>query len=404
LRGPKELDSATYYIDRSIKVKRNYYPQNQLSLAESLYFKAELHDELGLLSEAENVYREVQAIYEEKFNDDNFMLGRLYSSMSTCFRDQFDFKNALEYAERSVQILRKDTLNNLNRLATAITIHANIYTLQEDYQASIPIYNGLLKLIENFSQLNRYRYFVYFNLATAYTNSHEFNQAKYYLDESYSIIKTYLPDNPNYEAYHYLLYGEYYLYSGKLKLARKFLYEADQIYQEQVQYETRYHSTCNELIGDLYVKQNKIDSALQFYQKALIVYLNNFEDDNIYSNPESQDDPDKREIFDILYKKAKAWKKYYDLRGDPGYLNKALSIYNLIDDLNDQARNSKLKDASLLILSDYYHGGYELAIDCAYELFRQTNDTIYLENAFHSPAGCVFHNRHLTYAGYHPAV
>jgi len=382
LRGPKKIDSAKIYFDRSINIKRKYHTVEILSLAESLFFKAELMDDLNMLSTAEEIYREIQNIYEDNLEDNNMLLGRLYSSMSTCLRDQFDFKNALDYAERAVQILRQDSINNLNRLAVATFFYANIYTRQDEYESSIPIYLELLNLIQNHDNLDRFLYFVYSNLATSYTNSHQFDNAQHCLNAFYSTITKDGSIIPYNEAFYFLLCGEKCLLSNQLDDARKYLFTANNIYRRDVTYDTFNYSLCNELIGDLYHKLDLQDSALLYYQNALIIYMDNFVNQDIYVNPETQDDPDKREIFDILYKKARAWRRYFELTDNISYLIEALNLYNRIDDLNDQARNSNLKDASLLILSDYYHNEYERAIDCAYELFQLTRDSIYLNNAF----------------------
>jgi len=382
LRHTEKHDSAEIYIDRSIDNKRKYHIQNVFSLAESLFFKAEYFTKLRMLSRAEETYREILAIYENNVKKDHILLGRLYSSMTVCLRDQFDFKNALDYAERAVQILRLDSMNNLNRLATATFFYANIYSRHDNYESSIPIYVDLLRLIQAHKELERFYYYVYSNLATSYTNTKQFDRAQFCLNEFYKTISNQGSIDPYNKAYYHLLYGEYYNRANRVNESIDHLLLADNIYEREVQLATNEHSLCNEWIGDNYYRLNLVDSALKYYQNALIIYLDNFEEENVLSNPASQDDPDKREIFDILYKKAKAWRKYYDLAGDPAYLKEALKIYNLIDKLNDQARDSKLKDASLLILSDYYHDGYEMAIDCTFELFQQTLDSTYLDNAF----------------------
>jgi CHAT domain-containing protein len=382
LRGTGYFDSAALYIERSIDTKRKYHPQNFYSIAESLFFQAELYKQKQMLKKAEETYREVMLIYETHFPDDNILLGRVYSSLSACLRHQFDFKNALDYGGRAIQILGRDSINNFRRLVTATFFYANTYTYQQEYKSSIPIYQKLLKLIQNKDGMQDYLYLALTNLATAYTNTSQFEKAIHCLNESERILNEYYPGDLDNRAFVLLLYGECYLRGDDLKNAKKYLFSADGFYHNEVNNATDYHSTCEELIGDLYYKLNLPDSALHYYQNALIIYLDNFNNEDIYANPESQDDPDKREIFDTLYKKAKAWRKYYDLEGDHNYLVEALDIYNIIDKLNDQARNSKLKDASLLILSDFYHDGYEMAIDCAWELFRQTQNTEYLDQTF----------------------
>ncbi|MBS0000420.1 MAG: tetratricopeptide repeat protein, partial [Cyclobacteriaceae bacterium] len=387
-RGSINIDSAAFYIDRSIEIKTNIFREktmdrvDRLSLAESLFFRAEVYNDMNHLSKAEEFYRETISIYENIFTADHFLLGRVYSSLSSTLRMQFDFKNAVDYQQRAMLIFKKDSSNNLNRMVTAILFLANIYSFWEDYQSAIPIYLDLLKLKNEYNLSQGYLFLIYANLGNAYTVTKQFEQAKFCIDNAYKILNPDSPDYFSYESYTIHLYGDYYLGCNDFINARKYLFKAADIYEKVLSHEKNDFAICNESIGDMYYNLDLPDSALYYYQKALVIYLDNFDNENILSNPESQDDPDQREIFDFLYKKARAWRKYYDIGGDLNHLKEALQVYNLIDNLNDQARNSKLKDASLLIMSDYYHDGYELAIDCAYELFRQTQDKLYLDNAF----------------------
>ena len=80
---------------------------------------------------------------------------------------------------------------------------------------------------------------------------------------------------------------------------------------------------CNELFGDKhyevfdsyrylgnhYEKQGKLDQALIYYQKSLIAGLYDFNDKNIYTNPQSYDSIPKEAAFSILFDKARTFRK-----------------------------------------------------------------------------------------------
>jgi CHAT domain-containing protein/tetratricopeptide (TPR) repeat protein len=386
-RRYEENDSAFLFLSRSIDKKSSIFNDRilsraeNLSLAESYYFFAQVLDDLNQLARAEEYYRKTISIYEKVLEAEHILVGRAYSSLSTTLRDQFDYKNAVDYAEKSIQIFKQDTLSNLNRLATGVLFLANIHSFMENYEASVPVYRELMKLIGKYDHLNHLLWFVYAGYGNALSHTGNFEEAELYIHEAEKILNAYYPDDLYSKAFNLLLYGDLYIKSRNLDKAAKYLFQASDLFGNNFKND-EYHAMCMESVGIYYHQLNMPDSALYYFQQALIIYLDDFEDENIFSNPVAQDDPDKREIFDFLYKKAAAWRQFYDREGNQEYLVEALKVYNLIDNLNDQARNSKLKDASLLMLSDYYHEGYELAIDCAFELYSQTEERQYLDNAF----------------------
>lgn len=377
-----ELDSAAYYIDRSIDIKKKYHKDEIISLTESLFFRAEIYTSLNYPAKTEELYRKILSLYKNKINDDHILYGRLYSSLASCLRIQFDFKNAIDYAEMALNIYRMDSANNPNRLVVGSIIYANIFLTYNDYDAAIPIYLNLLNQLKHSDRYKGWMRDYYVNLITAYLKTEQLNNARNYLEEDHSFLANNgLMSNFN-KAIYLLQSGQYNLACNNVDKSRNYILEALDIYKKNIPDQTDDYSYGYTLLGDMYMKTGQIDSALINYQKSLIIYLDNFDNDDIYSNPRSQDDPDKRKIFNVLYRKARAFRVYYEQKGKITYLREALNIYNLIDKLNDQARSSMLKETSLMILNDYYHSGYEMAIDCAYELFRQTQDTSYLNNAF----------------------
>lgn len=377
-----ELDSATSYIERSLRLNRDYFVQDSLGLAEILFFRAELFDEQGRLTNAEDLYRQIENIYNSILPETHFLYGRLFSYLGICLRDQLDYRNAIDYIDRAILIFSQDSTNNLNRLAVVNSYLASIYSAQKKYKPAISIRENLLKLIQNNSQLERFRLYSYSNLISDYIDSHQFEKAKYYLDAYLKFVTSSGSISSLDEAFLFLYSGQYFLEKNDLSNAKINLRKSNNLYEKKVQFDINNHTTCNELFGDLYLKNNSPDSALYYYQQALIVYLDDFNNENIYSNPETQDDPNQREIFDIMYRKARAFRRNFDMTDDISHLKEAFHIYNLIDKLNDEARNSNLRDASLLILNDYYHQEYEKAVDCAYELFNLTNKNEYLDSAF----------------------
>ncbi len=376
------FDSSLYHMNRSIELKRKQDDIGNMSLTESLFFKAELLVKLNIQSGAEKLYREIIDIYNEIFPDENHFYGRVYSSLASCLRQQFDFSNAIAYGKRSVQILRHGPRENPNLLATAMIILANIYTDYGEHESSVPLYLDILdKLHETDNELY-YSWHAYSHLAQCYYQMGKFEEAENYLDQYINIINS---ENLGISilSFHYILYGDFYIHTREFDKARKYLFTAKKYYDNELKNEIRESIECYERIGNFYLELNRYDSALIYFQKTITKLVDDFSNEDIYANPVLSVNPGERKLYDLLYKKAGAFRKKFKKTPDTRYLNAALEVYRLIDDLNDNTRNSKLKDASLLLLTEYYRDEYEKAIESAFLLFNRTDDPYYIKEAFH---------------------
>jgi CHAT domain-containing protein/tetratricopeptide (TPR) repeat protein len=375
------LDSAALYIDRSTDLKKRFFSDNELSISENLFFRAELYDAMSQLEKSEGIYREIEQIYDDHLTEDHILYGRLYSYIGICLRKQLDYTNATDYINKSLRIFSLDSTNNLNRIANVTLYLASIYSMQNKHEEIFQPLENLYTLIQQNQQLERFLRYYYENLIPAYLQTDQLDKAQSSIQAYQNYIQ---PDESEdlYDiAYIHLIRGQYHLKRKKYPDAREQVEKAIALFSGPLQSPAEF-SSCYQLLADLYLEQDLPDSSLKNYQKALIVYIENFENENIYANPEANDDPDQRQVFTILYGKANAFRKYYDLTGEISYLKEALHIYNLVDKLYDEARNSNLRDASLLILNEYFHREYERAIDCAYELFILTQAEAYLDSAF----------------------
>ena len=378
-----QKDSALFYHDKGIEIKRRLYGKASLTLAESYRFKAQYLIDFESLPLSEKLYREAINMYEEFLPVDHFILGKVYSSLSSVLKKEFDYDNAVMYAEKSVEILENAIPGNPNTLVIALIILANAHNEFDKFHLSTQYYDRALELIENNINVNqRYLSYIYLALVINYARNDNPEKAFEFLRKYEKTFLTNEELSLSDSAYLNDLYGLVYMSDKKYQLAKYYTKKALSQYRSLYGSENSNISPVFETLGSIYERTEEYDSSLYSYQMALISLLEGFNEENIYSNPSEVNNPNAFRQYDILYKKASLLKQRYFKTKDIKDLNAALKTYILIDKLNDYSRNSRMADASLLVLNEYFSAEYEKGIDCAYLLYQKTKSINYLDTAF----------------------
>jgi len=376
------FDSAIYYHDKSIDLRKELFGEQAFELADNYYFKGQLYHRMSNYSKAEELYRSAIEIYSLYLPENHDTFGRLYSELTKCLRVQFDFMNAIQYGKQSIEITKDNPKKKLRQLVTTYISLANVYNEIEQWEEAIFYYSEATGLIDSDENLYRiYAPYLNLNMASMHILDDQLIRGKELLDKGYNLLVQTKSQISSLWAFSYLLYGVYFTRTDQFDLAKEHLFEAINMFDSLSM--QQFLSNSYEYTGDCYQQFSMPDSALYYYQLALITLVEDFSDMDINKNPTKYDVQDVSRLYDILYKKASAFRKYYMFNQDQvKYLNSSLDIYLLINRLNDETRNSPTTDASLLLINEYYRPEYEKGIDCAYELFRLAGDLEYVEKAF----------------------
>ncbi|MEI6764259.1 MAG: CHAT domain-containing protein [Bacteroidota bacterium] len=136
--------------------------------------------------------------------------------------------------------------------------------------------------------------------------------------------------------------------------------------------------------GYYWLKMNKPDSALYYYQKALIAVSTGFDDMSFLKNPDIKSTPFVMHLGNALNGKAKAYAlmaEVYPAQKEY-YLNLSLRTYEKAMDLLSMVQKSYMVEDSKLFLSELGTPIYLEAIDVAVKLHSLTRKQIYLARAF----------------------
>jgi len=379
-----QKDSALLYHDKGINIKRKLYGNQSLTLAESYRFKAECLTYMESYSMGEKLNRTAMKMYEDLLPSDHFLLAKVYSSLSSVLRLEFDYENAVIYAEKSVDILEKANPGNINSYVISLIILGNTHNVFNRFHLSLRYYNKALQLIEGDQNVNQdYLLNIYLASTINYALSDNPEEALKFL---HLYEEVFLDDavelSGSDSAFLNDIYGLVYLSDKKYDLARKHAKRSVDQFTSYLGLKNPDLSAAYYTLGNIYVEVEEYDSALYYFQHSLVCLLDKFNNLEIYSNPHEVDNPNAFRQYDILYKKASSLQKRFFKNNIIKDLKVALSTYTLIDKLNDYSRNSRMADASLLVLNEYFSAEYEKGIDCAYLLYQETGDIDYLDTAF----------------------
>ncbi len=383
LSRTERFDSAMYFHEKDISLQERILGEQSESIAESFRHYGQCLADYGNLSQGEKYIRKSIEIFAEDYPPDNLIFGRLYGTLSSILRRKYDYENAVLYAEMSSNI-SKNSDPNINSVVISLITLANTHNQFKQYSKALSVYNTTKYLIEKNQSVHvEYQLYTYINMAAMYNELNIPDSTIYYTNMSYKLSQNYGLYDINTKSWIDLISSDAFSCKGEFERAKNIAFNTLEIFQEEYKEDTPFLTTILQFLGRIYQRHEDYDSALYYYQEALMLYIPEFNDSNIFSNPRNlSQTEDILYIHELLYEKADVLRKYFNKNENKEFLIVALEIYNTIDKVNDETRNSKMAEGSLLAINELFRADYEKGIDCAFELNKLTRDNKYLHNAF----------------------
>ncbi|MGB3849692.1 MAG: CHAT domain-containing protein [Tunicatimonas sp.] len=127
----------------------------------------------------------------------------------------------------------------------------------------------------------------------------------------------------------------------------------------------------------------RYDSALHYYQLALINATFDFNDSTVTANPQDITEAiSLLQLFEVLNGKAAAWHQYYQQDQDTAKLNHSLTTYQLAIRVAQHIQKTYDNDEAKLFLVNKVAPVYEEAIATAVQLHQLTGNSQYATQAF----------------------
>ena len=135
-------------------------------------------------------------------------------------------------------------------------------------------------------------------------------------------------------------------------------------------------------IGEYHFKNNNLEKALNYFQKALLQVFPDFQETDVLKNPSVDQVYEESWIMDAAAAKAKALKKRFESDGNLKNLEVATACYQLVIATVKKLNRSYETESSKIYMGDYGFTYFEEAIDIQYLLYERSSDLKHLEEIF----------------------
>jgi len=379
-----EYDTALRLYNISLKIRRDFYGEKHpdvgksyMGLGVTLFFR-------GDYDRALKFYKKALAIKLELSGEKDVDVTSIYINIGALYVDKGDSDHALEFYNKALALAVK--LYGEKHWIVAI-IHNNIgyvYFLKRDYDEALKHYNQSLAIDQELfgeSHLDVAR--TYSNLGLVYAEQGDLTRALNLQNKALLIRKKILGDHHPDVAEGYFYMGQVYMKKDNYKLARQNFHRAISI--ESLEYGKSHPDVANTYrwLAESYLREDDLLRALKYCQKGLSSLLYDFDETDIYANPEIKFANPELELLSLLRVKATA----FDRRSRKSLarvknLQMALSTYQLAADVVDKIRIEYKTEGAKLTLADNAFDVYDNGATVALELYETTENRSYLEAAF----------------------
>ncbi|MEO1052698.1 MAG: CHAT domain-containing tetratricopeptide repeat protein [Bacteroidota bacterium] len=362
-------DSAIFYHKQALEIRKALYGEADLLVAESLQGLGDVNNYvLENYQEAKQYYQQVMIIKRTLVDGVTIDLARTYYNAASVARSTEDIDLAIVYGEETLKIAKQFIGTHDIFLANTYVLLGNIYFNNRDFDLAIPSYqNGIELYTKLYGKENRILSNFYNNLGNSYKGSKQFDLAIQAHEKALDIARK---GKHLYEESRALLGLGIVAYdSGNPSMAKSYLEQSVSIKKQWAKKRSAKLFDQHKHLGNLYRQSADYDSALYYYQSALVNLVKGFEQQNIHANPVSEDVVNSLEVVDILDDKAVTLiATFQDKVSGVENLKLAFNTCLLADSLISGYRSEFMKEGSRLRLESNIKRVYEHAIHCAFLL------------------------------------
>jgi len=374
--------SADTYMNKALRIKENLLEKHDPSLSSTLINLGSFSVRSGNLDKGLVYLLRAEEIYLNRYGRDYPSLGHVYNNIARIYSTSGDNNKALLFQKKAISIIEKSEEVNFKSLSTSYNNLASNYINLGNYSEAINWLEQSLSVrkennIEDVSS-------VYHNLAFSYEKLGKPVPAeKYYILSISNTIDQYGNDHfyiiPKFLHYGNFCLREHHDANKALIYYRKALSVATGAFGIK----SKQAGKILHRIGKLYQTENNNDSALYYYQQSLISLVKNFNNTDIFSNPEIEKAYSLPLLLRPLKNKAEILRKMsFESEKSIDFMKTGFECLELAVQAIEQIRLNFETEESRLVLASEEDNTFIEAIDMAASLYRVTGDTYYKAKAF----------------------
>ena len=366
-----------------LEIRQRLYGENHIDVATSLAAIGEMYWYNRQFLNAKQYLTQAVDIIENLTCQDFKRAGNIYYSLSSTYRNLGDYEKAKVYGQKALSILENATINDMTRCYNLL---GNLHLEMRNYQQSNE-YNfkaiDLLTKQRSLSFTQKKDLANYLNsVASNYMEVENFREANKYYQKSLKIYQG-LPGGNDNISMSYQNLGINYTKQKQVDSAKYLLSKAVEMRREIFGFKNPNTSSSLLYMGNLYESIGSFDSALVYYQQAIVAGSGkDFQSLDLNDRPKVEDFNFDGSLLDALWAKGKAFNLRYQNSQNIGDLKLCLESLLTGIELMDRNRELYELEGSSLIMTRNFYGVYEDALQSSFDLFEITNDQEYLNTAF----------------------
>ncbi len=348
---------------------------------EELDFKIEeIYYNLGVCCQITGNYNNAISFYNKVLSLPNKeIFCKTFNNIGNIYKVRLDFAKAINYYKQAEYYYAQNNLNNpkfeyiiFNNLGSAYYEANEPSKAIESYKKSIDI-----ALKNNISSIAD----TYINIASAYNELKELPNAHKYFNLAIKEYKKDTLNNVTDIAWAQMNYGNFCSKTGEREKGLSILKQALCTFKSLHNNKSPLLAYTYYVIGDVEL-DHKINQALVYYQKSLIAKVPEFNNENIYHNPELEYIIPDNDLLLFLKQKSRALIKLSEIENKQQNLQAALATLELTTQLIENLHKGYQLEQSRLELIENEKSTYSDIVLVALKLYNITKNESLKEKAF----------------------
>lgn len=342
-----------------------------------------LHELMGDLKTALSLHEDALAIKRKSLDENNLSLRHDYASLAVINSQLGDYEEAQVFAEKALQIELDNIGDKSPNVANSYNLVAQTLSYQRQYDLSIQQCRLGLNVLGGLGSTAPEAGPLYHNMARNFLALEILDSAEWAINRALEInTLNFGSKHPNISTNNIIL-ADIYEQQGQLELAGP-LFEAS--IPIAIEAFGANHSSVATLYGELAwlkARTGDFEEATNLVQKGISTFAHDKEL-NIAQIPDFDELTDPRAAAHILLIKSKILNLQYQSDRDPLLLSISYDHLIAIIELLDQVTRTYKSDISAGILREDFDEAYEFCLWTCHELYTQTQDPQYIEQAFYT--------------------
>ncbi len=395
-----DFESSISYFKQSYELTKKLYGENYIRLSTPLINMGIPLKTTGKYNEAIENYTLAEKIIIAHYQSNNHpRLGSVYFNLGNVYKAQGDYIKYQEFQNAALRSFKLDSMKNTIAIARVKRNIAEACFLLKEYDQAISICNENILIVND-----EIKSFYYSILGDIYAEKKQFDLANSYYLKTLNILKELYGDDNHELGLEYSNYASYLLKTGDYENALNYNHLAESIIEKyytkkSLQYSDVminyadylfYRNSEASGIQDFNAKREQdLQKALNYYQRAIVAATEDFEITDIFANPEHNQAVSQIQLLEIVKKKAVCFEVIADLNMSVFNRENALIHYQtaletieLATELVHQIRTGYVSEDSRFFLAENQDATFIEAVNITYKLYRLTGEQKYAAKGF----------------------